>query len=245
VKRDLQIFEQPAELAEALANLFVESARAAIAQRGAFRVALSGGTTPKAAYTLLGTEPRRSVIFWRNVFVYFGDERCVPPDNPQSNYRMANEAFLSRVNIPLGNVHRMHGEDDPQAAAAAYAKVLVADMRDPPRFDLILLGMGLDGHTASLFPGSSPATDERLLVNAPFMPKLQEYRLTLTPRVINNARRVAIAAEGAEKAAALAAALNGPYDPNTYPVQIVSPKDGQLTWLVDCAAASQLKTLSR
>jgi len=240
MKGDLRIFEEPAELAEALADLFVDSARTAIARAGRFRVALAGGSTPRAAYALLAAQPRRSAVLWGNVFVYFGDERCVPPDDEQSNYRMANEAFLAAVSIPPDNVHRMHGEDEPQTAAAAYAKVLIADMGELPRFDLLLLGLGSDGHTASLFPGSSPATDERLLVNAPFVPKLHAYRLTLTPRVINNARHVAIATEGAEKAAALAAALNGPYDPNTYPVQIIKPKDGRLTWLVDRAAASQL-----
>ncbi len=166
----------------------------------------------------------------------------MPPDDPQSNYRMANQAFLSRIDIPLGNVHRMHGEDEPRAAAAAYAKVLVADMGEPPRFDVILLGMGPDGHTASLFPGTSPIEDDAMLVRAPFVPKFQKYRLTMTPRVINSARHVVIATEGTQKATALAAALQGPYDPQKYPVQIVKPVDGTVTWLVDRAAAALLDT---
>jgi len=241
VKPDIQVFDEPAQLAQALADLFIDSARIAIAETGRFRVALAGGTTPRAAYELLSQEPRRDALFWRDVFIYFSDERCVPLDDERSNYRMANTAFLSSINIPLGNVHRMRGEDEPQLAAGSYAKVLAADMGELPRFDLLMLGIGADGHTASLFPGSSPAADDPLLVRAPFVPKLQAYRLTLTPRVINNARYVVIATEGPQKAAALAAALDGPYDPNTYPVQIVNPRDGQLSWLIDRDAASQLK----
>ena len=240
MKPDVEIVEDGAELSAALADLFIDSARIAIAETGRFRVAVSGGNTPKAAYELLAEEPRVSAIFWNDVFIYFGDERCVPPDDSQSNYRMANEAFLSRINIPLGNIHRMHGEDEPQLAASAYAKLLVADMGTLPRFDLILLGMGPDGHTASLFPGNPPDTDDELLVRAVFVSKFQTHRLTVTPRVINNARHVVIATEGAEKAAALAAVLHGPREPDKYPAQIVSPNDGTLTWLVDRSAASQL-----
>ena len=242
MKPDVQIVEDAAQLSAALADLFIDSARIAIAETGRFRVALSGGNTPKTAYALLAQEPRRSAIYWRDVFIYFGDERCVPPDNEQSNYRMANEAFLSRIKIPLGNIHRMRGEVEPDAGAESYAKLLVADMGPLPRFDLILLGMGPDGHTASLFPGTPPLNDDALLVRAPFVAKFNTYRLTITPRVINNARHVIIATEGAEKAAALAAALQGAPDPEKYPVQIVAPTDGALTWLVDRAAASQLDT---
>ncbi|MBV9277379.1 MAG: 6-phosphogluconolactonase [Candidatus Eremiobacteraeota bacterium] len=242
---DVQIFERPAQVAQALAQLFVDSGRVAIAEQGNFRVALAGGTTPKTAYELLGDEPLRDGIFWKDVFIYFGDERCVPPDDPQSNYRMANEAFLSRINIPLGNIHRMRGEDEPQTAAASYARVLVEDLGSLPRFDLILLGLGPDGHTASLFPGTSPVTDDALLVRAPFVAKFQMHRLTITPSVINNARHVVFTTEGEGKAAALAAVLEGAYEPEEYPAQIVKPTDGTLTWLVDRAAASQLKNTAR
>ena len=240
---NLEIFDTPAELAAALADTFVDEAQSAITERGGFYVALAGGTTPKAAYELLAQEPHANTVSWSDVFIYFGDERCVPPDDEQSNYRMAKLAFLDAVNIPTGNVHRMHGEEDPQRAAAEYAKILHEDLGELPRFDLILLGMGPDGHTASLFPGSPVLTssgDE--LVAAPYVEKFQSHRLTLTPRAINNARRVVIATEGPGKAPALAAVLKGPVNPAAHPVQIVHPVDGTLTWLVDSAAASQLKT---
>ncbi len=240
-KRDeLRICETPAQLEEAVADLFVDDARSTIEQRGAFFAALSGGTTPKAAYALLTRADCRTVIDWQRVFIYFGDERCVPPESNESNYKMAFETFLSKVPIPPQNVRRMHGEDDPLRAAKAYAQVLIETMGEPPRFDLVLLGMGADGHTASLFPGTDPRTDEEQLVRALFVEKLGAHRLTLTPRVINNARHVVIALEGLPKAPALYAVREGPYDPIAHPVQIVSPHDGTLTWLVDKAAAAEL-----
>ena len=236
----LQRYSTPQLLAEGLADLFVRAAADAIAERGAFFVALSGGTTPKAAYMLLGQEPRGSAIEWPHVFVYFGDERCVPPDNERSNFKMANDAFLRNVGLQENNVHRMRGEDDPAAAALAYSRVLIQMMGDVPRFDLTLLGMGADGHTASLFPGEDPRTDEERLVRAPFVAKFNEYRLTMTPKVLNNARRVAIATEGAAKAQVLHAVLEGPFEPAVHPIQIVAPHDGGLVWLVDEAAATFL-----
>lgn len=237
---DLQVYRTPELLAQALAGLFADEAAGAIAERGAFSVALAGGTTPRAAYALLAQDPYRSTIGWKDVFVYFGDERCVPPTDEQSNYRMASRAFLDAVAIPPKNVHRMRGEDEPARAAQAYARVLREDLGDPPRLDLVLLGMGADGHTASLFPGSDPFAEDAALVRAPFVAQLGTYRLTLTPRAINGARHVAIATEGAQKAAALAAVLEGPYAPMERPVQAICPRDGRLTWLVDSQAAALL-----
>ncbi len=150
---------------------------------------------------------------------------------------MAEEAFLRAVAIPEANVHRMRGEDEPNAAARAYASVLRSEA---PRFDLIMLGMGPDGHTASLLPGTDPLTDDALLVRAPFVEQVDMRRLTITPRVINSARLVVIATEGSPKAAALAAVREGPHDPVRYPIQIVAPTDGRLLWLVDREAASNL-----
>ncbi|MDQ6932578.1 MAG: 6-phosphogluconolactonase, partial [Candidatus Eremiobacteraeota bacterium] len=199
------------DLARALADQFVLDAQSAVAQRGRFYVALAGGTTPAPAYKLLAEEPRMDQVQWNDVRVYFGDERCVPPQDNQSNYKLANDTFLTAVNIPLANVHRMQGEEDPQRAATQYAQVLRRDLGDPPQFDLILLGMGPDGHTASLFPGTVQSDDTKM-VDAPFIPKFGTYRLTITPRVINAARHVVIATAGPEKANALAAALHGPYD---------------------------------
>ncbi|MDP9017272.1 MAG: 6-phosphogluconolactonase [Candidatus Eremiobacteraeota bacterium] len=239
---NVEIFESPGELAQALANHFINAAQTAITVRGAFFVALAGGTTPKAAYQLLAQEPYRDTVSWADVFIFFGDERCVPPDDDQSNYRMAKTAFLDGVNIPAHNIHRMRGEADPSTAAAEYATMMQQDLGEFPRFDLILLGMGPDGHTASLFPGSLQNHAGETLVEAPYVEKFKTYRLTITPRVINNAREVCIATEGAGKSPTLAAVLRGPKDPNKYPVQIVAPTDGQLTWLVDRAAASELET---
>lgn len=241
-KGELLVLPDAAAVAQALADAFVEGAQQAIEEHGAFFVALSGGSTPKAAYELLAQSRRSEAVPWSSVFVYFGDERCVPPDNDRSNYKMAQAAFLHAVPIPAENVRRMRGEDPPADAARAYAHLLVESMGDIPRFDLLLLGMGPDGHTASLFPGTDPMTDADRLVRAPFVEKMNGYRLTVTPPVINNAHQVVIATEGTEKAKALAAVREGPYDPVRHPIQIVDPRSGRLTWLVDRAAASLLNT---
>jgi 6-phosphogluconolactonase len=237
---ELRVCETPEDVAAALADLFMADARSAIEARGSFFVALAGGRTPQAAYSLLVGTERRDAIDWAHVFIYFGDERCVPPESDESNYKMAFESFLSKVPVPPRNVHRMHGEDEHARAARAYAQLLVETMGELPRFDLVLLGMGKDGHTASLFPGTDPRTDEDQLVRAVFVKQHETHRLTLTPLVINNSLHVAIAVEGAAKAPALHAAREGPYDPVKYPVQIVLPHDGELTWLVDKAATAAL-----
>jgi len=234
---ELRIFDGPQAVAAALADLFAGEARAAIKSQGKFFVALAGGKTPQAAYALMAGTERRKDIEWVRVFIYFGDERCVPPESDESNYKMAFESFLSKVPVPPQNVHRMHGEDDPARAARAYAQVLAETMGEQPVFDLMLLGMGDDGHTASLFPGSDPRTDEEQLARAVFVEKYSVHRLTLTPLVINNSKRVAIAVEGAAKAPALKAVREGAYEPVKYPAQIVSPLHGDLTWLADRAAA--------
>jgi 6-phosphogluconolactonase len=237
---DIVVLENEASLAEYVADRFLEDADATIHTRGRFNVALAGGSTPKAAYELLAQDPRRGEIDWEKVRFFFGDERCVPPADDESNYKMAKLAMFDALAIDPANVFRMHGEDDPERAAAEYADVLRAQLGAAPQFDLIMLGMGPDGHTASLFPGSSPATDNRLLVNAPFVPKFGTHRITLTPRVINDAHAVAIATAGPTKTDVLEHVLRGPYDPNTYPVQIVSPAHGRLTWYVDRVAAAKL-----
>lgn len=237
---DLRIAEEPAGLAQALADCFVDDATKAIAERGAFFVALAGGTTPKTAYGLLAQPPRRERVDWNHVFFYFGDERCVPPESPESNYRMASETFLDALRVPADHVHRMHGEREPAQAAHEYAQILIQTMGDQPCFDLVLLGMGADGHTASLFPGIDPLKDNERLVRATYVEKLGTHRLSLTPLAINNARHVVVAVEGLSKAPALFAVREGPYDPLTRPIQIVQPTHGRLTWLVDRAAAGQL-----
>src|SRR5579875_1137537 len=164
----------------------------------------------------------------------------VPPSDDASNYKMAKLAMFDPLKIDATHIFRMPGEADPQRAAAEYAEVLRTQLGERPRFDLIMLGMGPDGHTASLFPGSAPPADAPELVVAPFVPKLKAHRITLTPRVINAAKAVIIAAAGPTKTDVLERVLRGPYDPITYPVQLVAPVDGTLTWYVDRTAAAKL-----
>jgi 6-phosphogluconolactonase len=237
----LQIYRDPDALAQGLADLIITTGRIALGDRGAFSVALSGGNTPRAAYELLAQEPRRNELSWSDVFIYFGDERCVPPTDEQSNYRMAQKAFLDAVRIPPANVHRIQGEIDPSKAANEYASIIRTDLGDPPRLDLVLLGLGPDGHTASLFPGTPPDTDDGALARAVYAQSQAMWRVTITPMVINAAHAVAFAVEGADKAAILAAVYEGPRDPTKYPAQIVQPSSGQLTWLVDDLAAGMLR----
>ncbi len=240
-RRELRVYRDPQALARALAELFVATGRMATAERGSFHVALSGGNTPRAAYELLAQEPLRDELSWSDVFVYFGDERCVPPDDEQSNYLMARHTFLDAVGIPQANVHRIRGELDPGHAANEYASILRTDLGNAPQFDLVLLGLGPDGHTASLFPGTPPDTDDDSLVRAVYAQSQMMWRVTMTPKVINLARTVAFAVEGPEKAQVFAAVYEGPRDPVKYPAQIVEPSSGQLIWLVDELAAGMLK----
>jgi len=236
----LQILDDAPALAQRVAQHFADSARHAIDVRGAFNVALAGGSTPQAAYELLATGAFDD-LEWSKISFFFGDERCVPPTDDQSNFKMARNAFLLPRGIAAGQIFRMQGEIDPATAARTYADVLGAELGALPRFDLVMLGMGPDGHTASLFPGTDPLTDDELLVRAPYVAKFSTYRITLTPLVINGARRVAIATAGDEKAEALARVLSDTYDPVTYPIQIVRPVEGILNWFVDKAAAAKLQ----
>ena len=228
-------------LTRALAERFVVAASAGQARHKRFDVALAGGSTPKGAYELLATPAWRDRVDWTRVRFFFGDERCVPPDDEASNYRMARLAF-GDVMTSAGAVFRMRGEDEPAMAARAYADVLRSELGDAPVFDLIMLGLGPDGHTASLFPDADPYLDDALLVRAPFVPKFGTHRLTLTPKVLNGAREIVVATAGDAKAAALRAVLEGPAEPERYPAQVLAPRDGSLTWLVDRQAGALLAT---
>ncbi len=241
---EVRVYPDAAAVAHALAELFVESAKDAVAKRGMFSVALAGGTTPKAAYQLLGAPPLSNALDWSKVQVFFGDERCVPPEDDRSNYKMAHGAFLEPAGIPAANVHRMRGEEDPETAAAQYRQELLDVLGERPRFDLVMLGMGNDGHTASLFPGADPLTADDKLVRAVYSESQKQWRVTLTPRAINAARRVVFAVEGAAKAQTLALVREGPRNPTQFPSQIVSPDQGALIWLVDRAAAGGSDSLS-
>ena len=236
---ELRILDDPATLAQALADLFIHCAKDAIVKRGVFHVSLAGGTTPKAAYTLLADDKYKSALDWGSVHIWFGDERCVPPDSDQSNYKMARDAFLDAVAIPTWQVHRIRGEEDPAKAAEWCRDGLVATLGNQPQIDLVMLGMGPDGHTASLFPGTDPMTDSRNLVRAVYSDSQKQWRVTFTPDVLNRGRVVVFAVEGASKAKTLADVREGPYDPTNYPSQIIAPEIGELIWLVDKAAAGK------
>jgi 6-phosphogluconolactonase len=234
---DLVVVADESALARAVAERFVTPAREAIAARGRFDVALAGGSTPKAAYALLASDAFRGRVDWPHVHFYFSDERCVPPDHAESNYRMAREALLEPLEIPESSVWRMHGEDEPERAAADYAAILRDRVGPAAALDLVMLGMGPDGHTASLFPGTDPFADDELLVRAPYVEKFATHRLTFTPRAITSARDILIATAGPTKTEALARARGSAYDPTNTPIQCVLGTTGRLTWLVDRLAA--------
>lgn len=242
---EIVICADPAALAQEAARRFVAAAAAAIAARGRFTVALSGGSTPKALFRLLAAAPYKDQIDWSNIHLFWGDERTVPPSDEQSNYRMTHENLLSQVPLPEWQIHRIVAENpDHEAAADAYATTLrqifaLAD-GEFPRFDLIHLGLGTEGHTASLFPGGPALAERTRLVAAPWVEKLDSFRITLTPPTINAAREVQFLAAGAEKADIVRAILRDPKDPNELPAQIVAPDDGRLIWLLDQAAAAKL-----
>ena len=234
----VETFENPEKLAEAAARAFVEEASKAIAERGRFAVALAGGSTPKATYEALARE-HASDVDWPNVHVFFGDERTVPPDHEDSNYRTAREALLDLV--PVGSVHRMRGELPPEEAAASYEEELrIFFEEDPPSLDLVMLGIGGDGHTASLFPETSALEVVDRLVVANPVPKLDTTRLTLTLPFLNSARQIYFLVAGEDKAEALKEILEGDADPRRYPAKLVRPPGGP-GWMVDRAAAGTLE----
>jgi 6-phosphogluconolactonase len=234
----------PQELFELSAEEVVRSANTAVAARGRFTIALSGGSTPKSLFNLLATNARTSLP-WEKMFFFWGDERHVGPDDPDSNYRMANEALLSKIPVAAGNVFRVPAEN-PDAAAAAQAyeetlkKFFAPQPGEFPHFDLIRLGMGPDGHCASLFPETEALQEKSRWVVANWVEKLKTSRITLTLPVLNAARSVAFLVSGTDKAPALHSVLESNDPPEQYPSKLVRPTDGKLIWFVDKAAASQL-----
>jgi 6-phosphogluconolactonase len=234
----VHIFESSEELAQAAAREFAARTAEAIGERGRFAVVLAGGSTPKATYEILASN-YADRIDWGNVHVFFGDERTVPPDHEDSNYRMASEALLDHV--PVGSVHRMQGELPPDEAAEAYEQDLrrFFGAEDLPRFDLILLGTGGDGHTASLFPETSALeVHDRWVVANPVL-KLETTRITLTVPVLNAARAVCFLVAGEGKARPVAEILEGDPDPREYPASLIQPQGGP-EWMLDRPAASLL-----
>jgi 6-phosphogluconolactonase len=247
VKPEIQVFANPEALTQAAAAEFVRQVNQAIQARGRFTIALSGGSTPKSLYALLATQPWRDQIAWNQVHLFWGDERHVSPSDSTSNFRMTQEQLLSYIPIPPGNVHRIKAESpDTQAVAAAYEQDLKQFFQlgehQFPRFDLVLLGMGANGHTASLFPGTAAVHEQTRLVVALWVEELSTDRITLTPPVINSALEIIFFVTGAGKAETLKAVLEGQYQPDRLPAQIVRPTQGKVIWMVDQAAASSLST---
>lgn len=237
---EINVLPDPAAVAADAAERVVRAADEAIALAGRFSFVLAGGSTPKALYELLASDAYRDRIDWANVEVYFGDERTVPPDHKDSNYRMARETMLAGVPIPQANVHRMRGEVDPEEAAKEYGLLLKerfgdADSGSGP--DLVLLGMGDDGHTASLFPGTPALRETKHRAFANPVPQLNTTRLTMTAPFINRAREVILTVTGANKAKRLSEVLEGSRDPERLPVQLIQPTNGKIAWLIDAAAA--------
>jgi 6-phosphogluconolactonase len=240
---NLQIFADASDVARAAADRFVALARESIEARGRFSVALAGGSTPKRIYELLAGEELREQVNWPEVHIFFGDERCVPPDDADSNYRMANEALLSRVPLPEQNVHRMRGEGDAVANARLYEDELRGFFGDVdwPQFDLVMLGMGDDGHTASLFPETHALDVQSAWVTSNWVEKFNTYRVTLTAPAINHARNVMFIVTGAGKADRLVEVIYGARDAHRLPSQLIQPQEGALAWFLDEAAAAKLK----
>ncbi|HTU41167.1 MAG TPA: 6-phosphogluconolactonase [Candidatus Aquilonibacter sp.] len=241
---ELRKLTTPQDLFQAAADEVIHAAEESVSKHNCFTIALSGGSTPKNLYNLIAANAS-STLPWDRMFFFFGDERHVPPDNAESNFRMANESLLSKVPIPPGNIFRVPSENpDASAAAEAYEKSLrsffAVQADEFPHFDLILLGMGPDGHTASLFPETAALQEKSRLVVANWVEKLKTHRITFTLPVINAARRVLFLVSGTDKAAALHEVLEGKQPAEKYPSKLVRPTNGKLIWLVDRAAASEL-----
>lgn len=240
------VWPAPAEVAAAAAEKFAVSAKHAASARGVARIAISGGTTPKAMFGMLAdpAKPYFAQVPWDKLQLFWVDERCVPPDHADSNYRMTNEAMLSKVPLAPERIFRMEGELEPEAAASRYEAAIRTAFRlegaESPVFDLVLLGMGDDGHTASLFPHTEAINELGRIVVANHVPQKDTWRITLTWPVINRAREVAFLIEGAGKAQVLHEVLQGPYDPESKPSQLIRPDSGRLEMLLDAAAAAQL-----
>ena len=238
------IYPDSNTLSHEAAQYIVRLTSEAIADHGHFTIALSGGSTPKALYALLGNEPYRSQIDWALVEIFWSDERCVPPDSSDSNYHLAQEVFLSKVPIAANQIHRMPADKvDRDAASQEYTQEMqrVFGTDGIPSFDLLQLGMGPEGHTASLFPHQASLHEQQRLVMPVDVPKPPPPRLTFTPPLLNAARHVLFLVTGSEKADAIQAVLEGSYQPEEYPAQIIRPPHGEVTWMLDTAAAGKLK----
>jgi 6-phosphogluconolactonase len=241
---DVSIFPDGGQLSVAAAQYIVRVAQESISAHGRFTLALSGGSTPRKLYAMLADEPYRGQINWALVEIFWSDERCVPPDNAESNYQLAQEVMLTKLPIAPSQIHRMPADlPDRDAASLAYTKEMqqVFGTEGIPQFDLIQLGMGPEGHTASLFPHQASLHEPQRLIMPVTVPKPPPPRLTFTPPLLNAAIHTLFLVTGAEKDQAIQAVLEGPYQPDEYPAQIVRPTSGEVTWMLDKAAAALLK----
>ena len=242
---EVRILPDATAIAKRAAEEFIKSANAAAKAKGSFSVSLSGGSTPKALYALLASDEMRGQLPWDKMQLFFGDERHVEPTHPDSNFRMATEAMISKAQLKPEQVHRMKAENaDTEQAAREYEQELrshfhLGDGQAPP-FDLVLLGMGNEGHTLSLFPGTKALRDNGRLVVRNWVGKLYTERVTLSAPAVNNAALVIFMVAGTDKALALKGVLEGPYEPEQLPAQLIDPKHGRLLWLVDTAAGGML-----
>ena len=244
----IRILPNPDEVNRLVTEEFIHLAEKAIRQKGFFSAALSGGSTPKSLYTLLGSDRYQKQVLWPKVHLFWGDERCVPPDHPESNYHMIRKLLIGKIPIPEENIHRMPAElEDHNRAATEYEQTIRMFFRlgaeELPRFDLILLGMGEDGHTASLFPGTAVLAEKNHLVFASYIEKFGTYRLTLTVPVINQAANIIFLIFGGSKASILKDVIEGRYEPDRLPSQLIRPVNGRLFFIMDRAAAGKLRNL--
>jgi len=245
VEREIRILPDGAAIAKRAAQEFIHAAAGAVRDKGSFNVVLAGGSTPKALYSLLVNDPTlRSQVSWDKMHLFFGDERHVPPDHPDSNFRMATEAMIAKAPLKPEQVTRIKGEyPDTEKAALEYENALreYFKLKDgDPRFDLLFAGMGNEGHTLSLFPGTKALHADGRLVVRNWIGKLYTERVTLTAPAASNAAQIIFIVTGADKALALKGVLEGPFEPEQLPAQLLQPQNGKLLWLVDAAAGSML-----
>ena len=239
-QRQIQVVADGNALAREAAERIIAASRQAVTKKGGFSIALSGGSTPKVTFGLLAAEPYRSQVDWAKWDVYWGDERCVAPDHADSNFKMATEAMLSKVPIPAANIHRMKGEANPEAAAAEYGKLLQDKFGDGS-LDLVMLGMGPDGHTLSLFPGTTALAETKHRCVSNWVEKFKTFRVTMTAPFVNKAKQVMVILGGADKRDRVKEVISGPYEPTRLPIQLIDPaaNGGELIWLMDKAAAGE------
>ncbi len=241
MKPEIIVCPDAEALARIAAERFAAAAAEAMSRTGRFAVALSGGSTPRALYRLLASPEFRARVDWPRVHFFWGDERCVPPDHPDSNFRMTREVLLDRIEGSERNIHRMPGEQEPALAAAAYAEELRRFFGPGlPRFDLVLLGLGEDGHTASLFPGTAALNENERLVAAVYVERLRSHRLTLTLPVLNAAAHTIFLVDGASKKEIVAEIFRASGAAEWYPAARIRPADGDLAWLIGADAAGAL-----